>query len=217
MLLQPACRVARCDTEDAAPGRDGHNRRHCCLQAALPNPVAARLSGSASRDAILDGRRCHQRMPTLTEQQWKQVEPLLRNIDARRQAAAYNRLVKGMTLAAAGEPYGYSRQDVALIVKAVMRWRDKLAGLPDRPRPPRGWVAVEFIVPRHRVEDVRRVVEALYPQPRIGPDIASKESARSLVRPPRRPRQAASSPRATSGVAPDLREGARPTSKTQKR
>lgn len=121
-------------------------------------------------------------MPTLTEQQWKQVEPLLRNIDAKRQAAAYNRLVKGTTLAAAGEPYGYSRQDVALIAKAVMKWHDRLKALPDRPPIPKGWVAVEFVVPRHRVDEVRRVVEALCCPPTPDPAGARKGSGRARAR-----------------------------------
>lgn len=124
-------------------------------------------------------------MPTLTEHEWKRVEPLLGNIDARRRAAAYNRLVKGMTLAAAGEPYGYSRQDVALIVRAVLKWREKLDALPDRPQPPKGWVAVEFVVPRHRVDDVRRVVEALCPPPKPGQASAPQRPARARGRAPK--------------------------------
>jgi hypothetical protein len=108
-------------------------------------------------------RRSH--VPVLTEQDWHRLVPLLKNIDINRQQAAYNRLVIGMTLVQAGKPFGYSKQDVYAIVKAVLRWWDKLTSLPDRPKPPRGWVAVEFFLPRARVDEVRRVVEALCPQP----------------------------------------------------
>lgn len=123
-------------------------------------------------------------MSTLTEQEWKRVQPLLKNIDVRRQEAAYNRLVKGETLVKAGEPYGYSRQDVNLIVKAVMKWYEKLNSMPDKPQPPKGWVTVEFFVPRNHVVDVRRVVEAMYPQPKPESEPAGKEKgpARSRER-----------------------------------
>ena len=126
-------------------------------------------------------------MSTLTEQEWKRVEPLLKNIDVNRQRAAYNRLVCGMTLAAAGEPFGYSRQDVNLIVKAVLKWYDKLNSMPDKPKPPKGWVAVEFFVPRNRVDDARRVIEALYPQPQTEAGAAAEEKgpARSGARFPK--------------------------------
>ena len=46
-----------------------------------------------------------------------------------------------------------------------MKWYEKLNSTPDKPQPPKGWVAVEFFVPRNHVVDVRRVVEAMYPQP----------------------------------------------------
>ena len=105
-------------------------------------------------------------MPQLTEQEWKRLVPLLRNIDINRQQAAYSRLVQGTTLVKAGEPFGYSTQDVHYIVKTVMRWWEKLNSLPSKPTPPRGWVALELFVPRNHVDEVRRVVEALYPQPK---------------------------------------------------
>ena len=106
-------------------------------------------------------------MPRLTEQEWKRLAPLLKNIDINRQQAAHSRLVQGTTLVKAGEPFGYSTQDVYYIVKTVMRWWDKLNSLPSKPAPPRGWVALELFVPRNHVDEVRRVVEALYPQPRV--------------------------------------------------
>src|SRR5436853_1880098 len=100
------------------------------------------------------------RVPRLTEQEWKRLVPLLKNIDINRQQAAYGRLVRGLTLVKAGEPFGYSMQDVHYIVKTVMRWWEKLNSLPDKPLPPRGWVAIELVVPRKHVDEVRRVVEA---------------------------------------------------------
>ena len=105
-------------------------------------------------------------MPQLTEQEWKRLVPLLKNIDINRQQAAYSRLVLGTTLVKAGEPFGYSTQDVYYIVRTVMRWWDKLNSLPAKPALPRGWVSLELVVPRHHVDEVRRVVDALYPQPK---------------------------------------------------
>jgi len=105
-------------------------------------------------------------MPQLSEQEWKRLVPLLKNIDINRQQAAYSRLVLGTTLVKAGEPFGYSTQDVYYIVRTVMRWWEKLNSLPAKPALPRGWVALELVVPRNHVDEVRRVVEALYPQPK---------------------------------------------------
>lgn len=104
-------------------------------------------------------------MPQLTEEEWKRLLPLLENIKPERQHAAYNRLVRGMTLARAGELYGYSRQDVNIIVNQVLKHHEKLAATPEKPKPPRGWITVEFVVPQKQVDEVRRVVEALCPQP----------------------------------------------------
>jgi len=72
-------------------------------------------------------------MPVLTEREWTRLVPLLKNIEINRQQAAYNRLVAGMTLVKAGEPFGYSKQDVHVLVKAVLRWWEKLNSLPDKP------------------------------------------------------------------------------------
>lgn len=124
-------------------------------------------------------------MSLLTEQEWERVLPLLRNIDPKRQQAAYNRLVLGMTLVEAGAPFGYSKQNVDVACKAVMRWVDKLNSVPDKPKPPPGWVAVEFMVPRSRVDEVRRVVEALCPPPvtSAGKSAARKGLGAARVRP----------------------------------
>lgn len=116
-------------------------------------------------------------MPQLTEEEWKRLLPLLDNIKPERQQAAYNRLVKGMTLVKSGELYGYSRQDVNIIVNRVMEKHAKLASMPDKPKPPRGWVAVEFVIPRNQIDDVRRVVEAMCPQPQS----SAKEKGPSRV------------------------------------
>ena len=117
-------------------------------------------------------------MPQLTEQEWKRVLPLLDNIKPERRQSAYNRLVKGMTLVKSGELYGYSRQDVNLIVNAVLRKHAKLMSMPESPPPPRGWTRIEFMVPRRHVDEIRRVVEALYPQPKAAAPANPKEKGR---------------------------------------
>ena len=132
-------------------------------------------------------------MPQLAEQEWKRLVPLLKNIDINRQQAAYSRLVLGTTLIKAGEPFGYSTQDVHYIVKTVMRWWEKLNSLPSKPAPPRGWVAIELCVPRKHVDEVRRVVEALHPQPKA--NAKRKGPAPVRVRPARESRHSAA-PRA---------------------
>ena len=71
-------------------------------------------------------------MPQLTEQEWKRLLPLLKNIDINRQQAAYSRLVLGTTLVRAGEPFGYSTQDVYYVVKTVMRWWDRFNSLAEQ-------------------------------------------------------------------------------------
>jgi hypothetical protein len=101
------------------------------------------------------------RAPVLTEGDWQRLQPLLKNIDPKRQQAAYNRLVLGQTLVASGVAGGFSKQDVAMIVKAVLRWWERLHEVPEAPKPPPGWVALQVYVPPQRVDDVRRVVEAL--------------------------------------------------------
>lgn len=105
----------------------------------------------------------------LTEAEWRRLEPLLKNIEPRRQLAAYNRLVMGWPLVDAGAHASMSKQDVAMVVKAVLRWWDRLQEIPEEPQPPPGWVALHVHVPRHRVDDVRRVVDAL-----CGPRVARK-------------------------------------------
>lgn len=108
-------------------------------------------------------------MPQLTEQEWKRLLPLLDNIKPERQQAAYNRMVKGMTLVKAGELYGYTRQDVNTIVQRVLDKHAKLMSMPEPVPVPRGWIRVEFLVPRRQVDEVRRVVAAMCPQPEPAP------------------------------------------------
>lgn len=104
-------------------------------------------------------------MATLTDDDWKRVEPLLKNIDPKRQRAAYQHLVLGQTMTAAGAPWGYTRQDVNAICKAVLRWFETLKASPQRRAPPKGWVSVEVMVPRDRADEVRRLVAAMFPSP----------------------------------------------------
>jgi len=104
-------------------------------------------------------------MSRLTADEWQRVLPLLKNIKPERREAARRRLVEGVTLVDAGAPFGYSKADVSYIVRLVMRWWEKLDAMPEKPRPPPGWVHVELMVPRRHVDEVRRVVAALYPPP----------------------------------------------------
>jgi len=115
----------------------------------MPSPPRARKTARGPRT------------PVLTEADWRRLEPLLHNIHPKRQRAGYNRLVLGWTLVSSGEPFGLSKQDVAMIVKAVLRWWGRLHEVPEGAAAPPGWVAVQFFVPRQRVDDIRRVVDAL--------------------------------------------------------
>lgn len=104
-------------------------------------------------------------MPQLSEGDWARLTPLLKNMDAARQQAAYNRLVVGMTYAAAGAPFGYSRQDVSYLVRGVLRWWERLCEVPDKSPVPRGWVRLEFVVPRRKATEIRHLVEAALQSP----------------------------------------------------
>jgi len=130
-------------------------------------------------------------MRVLTDPEWNRVLPLLGNIDPRRRQAAYSRLVLGMTLVEAGAPFGYKKQAVEGAVKAVIRWWEKLNGVSDKPKPPRGWVSVEFVVPQKRVDEVRRVVEAMCPPPETPPKRQATGKAKSRN----------ANPRASAGTA----------------
>lgn len=117
-------------------------------------------------------------MTQLTEAEWKRVLPLLGNFKPERRQAAHNRLVKGWTLAKSGALYGYSRQDVNIIVNAVLRKHGQLNEMPDEPAIPAGWMRIQFLVPRSRVSEVRRVVEALCPQPQLAKRVTRKGGRR---------------------------------------
>ncbi len=133
-------------------------------------------------------------MPRLSEQDWQRLLPLLKNIDINRQEAAHRRLVQGMTMVKAGEPFGYSKQDVHGIVKAVLRWLEKLNSVPDKPAPPAGWVTIELMVPRKRVDEVRRVVEALCPAPSRRSPVSDGPESEPSKRRSRRPDASQSTP-----------------------
>lgn len=126
-------------------------------------------------------------MPQLTEQEWKRLLPLLDNVKVERRQAAYNRLVKGMTLVKAGELYGYSRQDVNIISNLALRKHAKLLSMPAPAPVPSGWIRVEFVVPRRHVDDVRRVVEAMHPPPPKPTTVAAKAKENGPVRSRARP------------------------------
>ncbi len=116
-------------------------------------------------------------MATLTDDDWKRVEPLLKNIDPKRQRAAYQHLVRGETMTAAGAPWGYTRQDVNVICKAVLRWFETLQAIPERQVPPKGWVTLDVMVPRDRADEVRRLVAAMFPPPNAAPARAPAKPA----------------------------------------
>jgi hypothetical protein len=122
-------------------------------------------------------------MAQLTEQEWKRLLPLLDNIKPERQQAAYNRLVKGMTLVKAGELYGYTRQDVNTIVQRVLDKHGKLMSMPHAAPVPRGWIKVEFLLPRRQVDEVRRVIAAMCPPPEPAAPANEKRPVRSRARP----------------------------------
>jgi len=80
-----------------------------------------------------------------------------------------------------------------------MRWWEKLNSIPDKPTPPRGWVAIELFVPRSHVDEVRRVVEALYPQPKAN---AKRKGPASVRVRPVKESQRGTAPRAKRPTAP---------------
>lgn len=121
-------------------------------------------------------------MAQLTEEEWRRVLPLLHNIKPERQQAAYNRLVKGMTYMKAGELYGYTRQDVNTIVQSVLRKHAQVMSMPQAAPVPRGWIRVEFVVPRRKVDEVRRVVNAMCARPEPVAAPAENRPARSRAR-----------------------------------
>lgn len=122
-------------------------------------------------------------MAQLTDEEWQRLLPLLHNIKPERQQAAYNRLVKGMTYVKAGELYGYSRQDVNTIVQSVLKKHAQVMSMPQTGPVPRGWIRVEFVVPRRKVDEVRRVVAAMCAQPEQVAAPAENGPVRSRARP----------------------------------
>lgn len=113
-------------------------------------------------------------MAKLTELEWKRLLPQLRNIKVERQKAAYLHLVKGMPQARAAALYGYTRQDVHNLIASVLKKHERLVGVPGMLVPP-GFMRIEFVLPKRRVDEVRRIVTALcFPPDEKGADRRSR-------------------------------------------
>lgn len=99
----------------------------------------------------------------MTEGEWQQVLPLLGRIKPERLTAAHGHLVKGRTLAEAGEQFGLSRQNVHDVVQRVLEKRARLveADTAAGEGIPRGWVRLTLDVPRKAAPYVQRFAVAV--------------------------------------------------------
>jgi hypothetical protein len=105
----------------------------------------------------------------MTEHEWRQLLPLMRRIKPERLKAAYNRLVKGDTLEAAGEIAGISRQGVHDLVTDILEKQMRLheshnaaqTGIPE------GWVRVTVDIPASAVAEVQRFATTLAHKHRV--------------------------------------------------
>jgi TrfB plasmid transcriptional repressor len=93
--------------------------------------------------------------PRMTEQEWKQVLPLLKRIKEKRLKAAYDHLVGGESLARAGAAAGMTRQSVHDVVSRVLDKAAMHAGVR------RGWLRLTLDVPRPVAKYVQRFAAAL--------------------------------------------------------
>ena len=99
----------------------------------------------------------------VTEHEWQRVLPLLGSISAERLAAAHKHLVKGLSLARAGEPAGMSRQDVHGVVQRVLGRSLRLAESDSAAHGgvPKGWLRLTVDVPKPMARYVRRFAAAV--------------------------------------------------------
>lgn len=102
-------------------------------------------------------------MARLTEKEWQQVLPFIARLKTQRRDAAYKHLVKGMSLARAGEAYGMNRQNVFSAVQVILRHQARLlaSGMSTNRPVPKGWVRMEVAVPRSQVSTLRKLIDAL--------------------------------------------------------
>lgn len=99
----------------------------------------------------------------MTEREWLQVLPLLRRLKVERRNAAYNHVVKGLSLARAGEPYGLRRQSVHDVVQRVLEKQQRLSesNLVKEAGVRKGWVRLTLDVPASAAKYVKRFAGAL--------------------------------------------------------
>jgi hypothetical protein len=102
-------------------------------------------------------------MGRLNESEWRRLLPHIQRLKQHRRDAAYQHLVKGVSLASAGEPHGMSRQNVFHVIKTVEKYLERMqASQTSGAQPlPKGWVRLEVAVPRRLVDTARRLVSAL--------------------------------------------------------
>jgi hypothetical protein len=101
--------------------------------------------------------------PRMTDHEWQQLLPLMRRIRPERLKAAYNRLVKGESLEAAGEIAGMTRHGVHDLVAGILVKQSRLhesrhaaeAGIP------KGWIRLTVDVPATAVAELQQFVTAL--------------------------------------------------------
>ncbi len=120
----------------------------------------------------------------MTDLEWQQVLPLLHRMKETRLQAAYDHLVRGHSLAVAGERAGMTRQNVHDVVTRVLERQLRLAesesALHAGVR--RGWLRLTLDVPRPVVKYVQRFAAAVA----HGVPVATAVEAHAPKRPKRR-------------------------------
>jgi hypothetical protein len=99
----------------------------------------------------------------MTQHEWQRVLPLMGKIAPERLAAAHKHLVKGLSLARAGEAAGMFRQDVHDVVRRVL---SKSLALSESDAVahggvPKGWLRLTVDVPKPMARYVRRFAAAV--------------------------------------------------------
>lgn len=99
----------------------------------------------------------------MTEREWQQVLPFLQRLTNNRRDAAYRHLVKGLSLAVAGEPYDLRRQSVHDVVQRVLAKRLQMAESDSAKGEgvKKGWVRLTLDVPAAKARHVQRFAAAV--------------------------------------------------------